>query len=133
MDIIKAAKAVVKKRLVAGTNQCTRILEAAVSNSGPVPSLILLARDVRPPTILAHLPFLCRQLGVPILLLPGKASSDLGRVLGTKTVSVLLFCPMPTESLNHEPLEHTLTPHVHKCHQHIDSYVHFARSKLPLS
>ena len=111
-----SANAVLKSRLKIGTNECTRALEKAVAKDGPAPSLVLLARDVHPPTILAHIPYLAKQVGTPILLLPGKASWDLGRTLGTKKVTILLF--MPTQDKDDE-------------HSRIDSLVDFIKSKVP--
>lgn len=89
-------------------------------------SLCILARDVRPPTILAHIPYLCQQLGVPILLLPGKASHDLGSILGGRKVSVLLFRERPDETMAGTGAN---TDKRH--HDKIDSYIEFAKSKLP--
>lgn len=119
-----------QQRLIMGTNQCTRVLEntlqglAANNNSinnnsqgnAPVhvepvvlPSLIVLARDIYPPTILSHIPVMAEQIrrrekesgadnnysnsSLPILLLPGPASHELGKIFGTKRVSVLMFLP----------------------------------------
>jgi ribosomal protein L7Ae-like RNA K-turn-binding protein len=94
-----ANDAILKRRIVMGTNECTRALENSTSGKVPRPSLIVLARDIYPPTILAHVPVLAAShskspdSSVPILLLPGKASKELGDLFGTKHVSVLLFLP----------------------------------------
>ena len=55
------------------------------------PSLIVLAKDVYPPTMLCAVPVLAKRLEIPLLLLPGKASLDLGRALNAKRTSVLVF------------------------------------------
>ena len=83
----------VRKRLIVGINQCTRALEAASlpSSTSKKPVLVMIARDLRPPTVVAHIPLLCQQLDVPILLLPGLASVELGKVLLGKSASVLVF------------------------------------------
>mmetsp|Transcript_31391 Transcript_31391/g.37373 ORF Transcript_31391/g.37373 Transcript_31391/m.37373 type:complete len:174 (+) Transcript_31391:543-1064(+) len=91
---------------------------------GSLPSLVLLARDVRPPIILAHVPILCRLLQIPLLLLPGKASSDMGKLLGVKTASILIFLdggglPLGNASKAQE-----------KCVRQIDSYIEFAKEKV---
>jgi hypothetical protein len=74
------------KRIVIGTNQCTRALERAIrGESGTAkPSLVVLARDIYPPTMLSHIPVMAHQLlqpdgktALPVLLLPGKASKEL--------------------------------------------------------
>jgi ribosomal protein L7Ae-like RNA K-turn-binding protein len=89
------------KRIVVGTNQCTRALEKALrgETSGTArPSLVVLARDIYPPTILSHIPVMAHQLlqpdgktALPILLLPGRASKELGKAFGPKNVSILVF------------------------------------------
>lgn len=116
-------KVTVKKRLLVGTNQCTRALEAAVLGKGMAPSLLVLARDVYPPTILAHIPFLAKQVGTPILLFPGRASMELGSTLGTKKVAIVLFLPSGDVT--------DATEEIQQCHKDIDSFVEFAKSKVP--
>lgn len=101
-------------RLRMGTNQCLRILEHCMGNhnnnhnnnssssshekdSHPSrPLLILLAKDVYPPTMLVHVPVMASKLGIPLLLLPGKASNELGRAVGVRKTSILLFLPSKT-------------------------------------
>jgi len=131
----------IRNRIVIGSNQCTRALELARTammtkpqlhdggssvtvKRGSLPSLVLLARDVRPPIILAHVPILCRLLQIPLLLLPGKASSDMGKLLGVKTASILIFLdggglPLGNASKAQE-----------KCVRQIDSYIEFAKEKV---
>jgi ribosomal protein L7Ae-like RNA K-turn-binding protein len=82
-----------KTRLLVGTNQCSRALEAAQAGTSLIPLLMVLSRDIYPPTMLAHAPVLARKLSIPLLLLPGKASSELGKALGTKKTSIMLFLP----------------------------------------
>ena len=139
------ANIVVKARFVVGVNQCTRALEAAAKLTGaPLPSLVLLSRDVRPPTILAHIPVLCRQLGVPSVVLPGRASVELGRAVGGKSVAVALFLPSRTEDIIGIPDDDEAKKEgddggpssiskgqIQECHRCIDSYVKFALSKIP--
>lgn len=140
------ADIVVKARFVVGVNQCTRALEAAARLGGaPLPSLVLLSRDVRPPTILAHVPVLCRQLGVPSMVLPGRASVELGRAVGGKSAAVALFLPstiedatigIPDDEVKKEegdggPPARINKDQIQECHRCIDSYVKFALSKIP--
>ena len=137
------ANIVVKARFVVGVNQCTRALEAAAGRAAPLPSLVLLSRDVRPPTILAHVPVLCRQLGVPSVVLPGRASVELGRAVGGKSVAVALFLPSRTEDIIGIPDDEVKKKEgddgrpsiskgqIQECHRCIDSYVKFALSKIP--
>jgi len=123
---------IVKRRLIAGTNQCTRALEASASSTGPRPSLVLLSRDVRPPTILAHIPVLCKRMGIPALVLPGRASSELGKALGGKSVAVAVFLPSTAAADAVTDGQQQLSEDdVRECHRRIDSYVKFAHSKVP--
>jgi len=128
--------------LVVGTNQCTRILEAtmklsvtAVNKSGKdnqiLPQLVVLARDLHPPTILAHVPSMCYKLGVPILLLPGKSSLELGKVLGTKKVGIFLFLTAPVETRENKNLDKTKHSISTKDNNKaIDSFLEFCKSKF---
>ena len=79
----------------AGINQCTRALEEAYKTKSAkfssTPLLILLARDVRPATILAHIPIYAKTLNIPTLILPGKASTELGKAVGIKSVACAVF------------------------------------------
>ena len=139
------ADIVVNVRFVVGVNQCTRALEAAAGRAAPLPSLVLLSRDVRPPTILAHIPVLCRQLDIPSLVLPGRASVELGRAVGGKSVAVALFLPstiedatigIPDDEVKKEegddgPPARINKGQIQECHRCIDSYVKFALSKIP--
>ena len=128
---------VVKKRLIVGVNQCTRALEAAANNTTRKPSLVLLSRDVRPPTIVAHIPVLCRQMDIPAVVLPGRASVELGKAVGGRSVAVAMFLPRSTATDDEE--KKTMTSNgdgpsanqIQECHRRIDSYVKFALSKIP--
>ena len=89
------------KTVVIGANQCTRVLQKALAgniNGKAKPKLIVLARDIYPPTILSHVLVMAHQLfpsdgktSLPVLLLPGKASQELGKVWGPKHISVVDF------------------------------------------
>ena len=128
----KAVSNALKKRIVLGTNQCTRQLEkmlaAATGDAKEVsslPILIVLARDVYPPTILSHIPVMVQQLqlqieakrnsspsaqtdyggSLPVLLLPGQASQELGTLLRTKRVSVMIFMSSSSSSSSSDGCE----------------------------
>lgn len=120
-----------KQRLKIGTNPCTRILEKAamaVSKNADdknkvdgiiIPSLIVMARDIYPPTILSHIPILAKQVKTPILLLGGQASIELGKMLGTKRVSILLFVPPNRKNKEISDLLDA------RLHDDIDSFIQF--------
>ena len=68
-----------------GTNESTKAIERAVAK------LVLIAEDVDPPQVVAHLPILCEERKIPYLFVPSKL--DLGRSagidVGCAAVSVL--------------------------------------------
>lgn len=137
----KKMTAFAKTRIVVGTNSCTRAFEkisrAEISSNQDMAkeddkkreamdfSLCILARDVRPASVLSHIPYLCQlhDIDIPIILLGGKASYELGRLLGCKKTSVLLFrkdsCP------------EIITGAEKKWEKQIDSLVEFLKSKIP--
>jgi len=128
-DNLTSETLVCKKRIIIGTNQCTRALEAALLKKETIPSLIIMARDLRPPTILAHVPVMCKVLNVEILLLPGMASYELGQHFGTRTVSIIAFLPdldVDGGALGGK----TEQAQIQKCNKCINSYINFAKSKL---
>ena len=129
---------VVKRRLIVGVNQCTRALEAAARNETCKPSLVLLSRDVRPPTILAHIPILCRQMDIPAVVLPGRASVELGKAVGGRSVAVAVLLPRSTDDEKEKKTaasdgDGPSASQIQECHRRIDSYVKFALSKIPSS
>ncbi|KAI2500487.1 hypothetical protein MHU86_13978 [Fragilaria crotonensis] len=110
-------------------------------------SLIIACRDIHPPTTHAHVPFLLSQLqegeeqdeerkgttdlDTPVLmLLPGKASLELGRALGIKKCSILCFTSrnMELEGLREGLVD--CSEEVDKYHAKIDSFVEFCKSKM---
>ena len=68
-----------------GTNECTKAIERAVAK------LVLIAEDVDPPQVVAHLPILCEERKISYLFVPSKL--DLGKAagidVGCAAVSVL--------------------------------------------
>jgi ribosomal protein L7Ae-like RNA K-turn-binding protein len=119
---VKSRRTVLKQRILVGTNACTRALESAVFSKGLSPLLLVVAADLHPPTILAHIPVLAKQTRVPILLLPGRASFELGKALGTKKVAILCFQP-------HVPV-HEATEAEEEVNGSVDSFVDFMLQKL---
>ena len=57
-----------------GTNESTKAIERAVAK------LVLIAEDVDPPQVVAHLPILCEERKIPFLFVSSKL--DLGRAAG---------------------------------------------------
>jgi large subunit ribosomal protein L7Ae len=72
LQVVQVAKDSGKVRK--GTNESTKAVERAVAK------LVLIAEDVDPPQVVAHLPILCDERKIPYLFVPSKL--DLGRAAG---------------------------------------------------
>ena len=57
-----------------GTNESTKAIERGIAK------LVLIAEDVEPPQVVAHLPILCDERKIPYLYVPGKL--ELGKSAG---------------------------------------------------
>ncbi len=62
-----------------GTNEATKAIERGSSK------LIIIAEDVEPPEVVAHLPILCEEQGTPFVFVPTK--QELGSSLGIEITS----------------------------------------------
>jgi len=62
-----------------GTNEATKAIERGVSK------LIVIAEDVEPPEVVAHLPILCEERGTSYAFVPSK--QELGKALGIEVTS----------------------------------------------
>ncbi|MEK0349901.1 MAG: 50S ribosomal protein L7Ae [Nitrosopumilus sp.] len=62
-----------------GTNEATKAIERGTSK------LIIIAEDVEPPEVVAHLPILCEEQGTPFVFVPTK--QELGNSLGIEITS----------------------------------------------
>ena len=62
-----------------GTNEATKAIERGVSK------LIIIAEDVEPPEVVAHLPILCEERGTAYVFVPSK--QELGQALGIEVTS----------------------------------------------
>ncbi len=57
-----------------GTNETTKAIERGMAK------LVIIAEDVEPPEVVAHLPILCEERNTPYVYVPSK--KQLGEVLG---------------------------------------------------
>ena len=57
-----------------GTNEVTKVVERGAA------AMVIMAVDVEPPEILAHVPALCEERNVPYVYVPAKA--ELGNAIG---------------------------------------------------
>jgi large subunit ribosomal protein L7Ae len=62
-----------------GTNEVTKAIERGISK------LVIIAEDVEPPEVVAHLPILCEEHGIPYGFVPSK--QELGKSLGIDVTS----------------------------------------------
>jgi len=62
-----------------GTNEATKAIERGVSK------LIIIAEDVEPPEVVAHLPMICEEQGAAYVFVPSR--QDLGKSLGIDITS----------------------------------------------
>jgi len=62
-----------------GTNEATKAIERGSSK------LIIIAEDVEPPEVVAHLPILCEEQSAAYVYVPSK--QDLGKALGIDITS----------------------------------------------
>lgn len=49
-----------------GTNECTKAIERGIAK------LVVIAEDVQPPEVVAHLPILCEERKIPYVFVPSK-------------------------------------------------------------
>lgn len=72
-------------RIKKGTNEVTKIVERGEA------SMVVMAEDVQPPEILAHMPLLCEERKVPYAYVASKA--ELGNACGLEkpTASVAIL------------------------------------------
>ena len=62
-----------------GTNEATKAIERGISK------LIVIAEDVEPPEVVAHLPIICDEQGAAYAFVPSK--QELGKALGLDVTS----------------------------------------------
>ncbi|WP_400259916.1 50S ribosomal protein L7Ae [Candidatus Methanomassiliicoccus intestinalis] len=82
-EIVESARDTGKVRR--GTNEVTKLVERGEAQ------LVILAEDVQPPEILAHMPLLCEERNVLYAYVPSKA--ELGNAVGLEkpTASVAIL------------------------------------------
>ena len=62
-----------------GTNEVTKAIERGISK------LVVIAEDVEPPEVVAHLPILCEEHGAAYAFVPNK--QELGKAIGIDVTS----------------------------------------------
>jgi len=70
-----------------GTNEVTKLVERGEA------ALVVMAEDVQPEEILAHMPLLCEEKGVPYAYVPSKQELGVACGLGKATASIAILDP----------------------------------------
>jgi len=70
-----------------GTNEVTKVVERGDAQ------FVVMAEDVQPEEILAHMPILCEEKGVPFAYVPSKQELGVAVGLGKATASVAILDP----------------------------------------
>src|SRR4030067_769715 len=70
-----------------GTNEGTKLVERGDAQ------IVVMAEDVDPPEILAHMPLLCEEKGVPYAYVPSKQELGVAAGLGKATASCAILDP----------------------------------------
>ncbi len=73
-----------------GTNETTKAVERGFAK------LVLIAEDVEPPQVVAHIPILCEERKIPFLYIPTKL--ELGRSAGIDVGSAAISVLDPGEA-----------------------------------
>ncbi|MFH0961943.1 MAG: 50S ribosomal protein L7Ae [archaeon] len=77
-------------KLKKGTNEVTKMIERGQA------LLVVIAMDVEPAEVIAHIPPLCEEKGVPFVIVPGKA--DLGAASGIEVPTSAVAVVKPGDS-----------------------------------
>src|SRR3989442_1532964 len=71
-----------------GTNEVTKLVERGEAQ------FVVMAEDVQPEEILAHMPLLCEEKGVPYAYVPSKQELGVAVGLGKATASIAILGPV---------------------------------------
>ncbi|MEM0023151.1 MAG: 50S ribosomal protein L7Ae [Thermofilaceae archaeon] len=82
-----------------GTNETTKAVERGLAK------LVLIAEDVDPPEIVAHLPLLCEEKGVPYVYVPSKAKLGTACGLRVAAASACIIEPGDATALMNEVIK----------------------------
>ncbi|MDI9624625.1 MAG: 50S ribosomal protein L7Ae [Methanothermobacter sp.] len=86
-------------KIAKGTNEVTKAAERGVAQ------LILIAEDVDPPEIVAHLPVLAEEKEIPYVYLPTKDELGAAAGLNVPSASACIIDPGESEELIKEVIE----------------------------
>ena len=75
-----------------GVNETTKAVELGVAK------LVLYAKDVEPKEIVAHLPVICKEKGIPCFEVESKQKLGIAVGIGVNTAAVAIINPGESES-----------------------------------
>lgn len=76
-----------------GTNEVTKLIERGQAK------LVVMAEDVTPPEVMAHLPYLCEEKSIPYIYVPNKNELGTASGLHVGTASVAIIEPGKSKAL----------------------------------
>ncbi len=79
-----------------GTNETTKAVEKGLAK------LVLIAEDVDPPEIVAHLPLLCEEKGIPYVYVPSKKKLGEAAGIEVQAASAAIIDPGAAKDLVEE-------------------------------
>jgi len=79
-----------------GTNEVTKIVERGQAK------LVVIAEDVQPEEVVAHIPLLCEEKGVPYVYVPTKQDLGQSAGLGVPTAAVAVLDPGRAKPVHEE-------------------------------
>ena len=82
-----------------GTNETTKAVERGLAK------LTLIAEDVDPPEVVAHLPLLCEERGVPYVYVPSKGRLGEAAGINVSAASACIIEPGEAKDLVNEIIE----------------------------
>ena len=68
-----------------GTNETTKAIERGISK------LVVIAEDVEPPEVVAHLPILCEERNAPFIFVPSKQQLGMSLGIDVGSAAVIIF------------------------------------------
>ncbi|MFB6491052.1 MAG: 50S ribosomal protein L7Ae [Thermoproteus sp. AZ2] len=74
-------------RIKKGTNETTKAVERGLAR------LVLIAEDVDPPEVVAHLPILCEEKKVPYIYVPSKEKLGKSAGINTNAAAAVIIDP----------------------------------------
>ena len=76
-----------------GTNEVTKLIERGHAK------LVVMAENISPPEVMAHIPYLCEEKGIPYAYVPSKSELGAASGLHVGTASVAILEPGKSKAL----------------------------------